>query len=223
MPSGCCGDKEASEGSYLSRERGSWFFLCCLSDALLRTCLYFWLTLYLYLLSSTLHSSPLPEESSFLDSQSFLCPVLSPLFDKSPCCLLSLPPFSRRVFFFTLVSLFLLASPSVCGELCEAQSASWVLEHRAGGEREWGESERKRERGRWSGSAETHTHTHTHSRSVWIDTHSRTCSCCTAETNPHTPKHRREKKGWAQCPALLSPLFPGDCRSFFVSLPVFFF
>lgn len=119
--SACAGTKKRPSVSYLSHERGSWFFLCCPSDALLRTCLCLWLTLYPYLLASTLHSSPLPSGSSFLESQSFCPLVFYPLTSLCrPSSLSRLLP----VFFFTLCFPFLSSPCLFAGKFFEEQPAS---------------------------------------------------------------------------------------------------
>lgn len=119
--SDCARTKKRLRVSYLSHERGSWFFLCCPSDASLRTCLCLWLTLCPYLLASTLHSSPLPSGSSFLDSQSF-CPLV--FFPLTSLCRLSSLSHLLPAFFFTLCFPFLSSPRLFAGKFFEEQPAS---------------------------------------------------------------------------------------------------
>lgn len=136
---------------------------------MLRTCLCLWLTLYPYLLASTLHSSPLPSDSSFLDSQSFCPLVFSPL--TSLCRLSSL---SRLLpaFFFTLC---FLSSP------LRACSQASSLKNRLLAEC-WSsvKEERRTEKQRGGGMGDAH----------WTRTRV-AVSLCGGEC--HTLKHRREK------------------------------
>lgn len=121
MPYGCVGTKKHPRVSYLSHGRGSCFFLCCPSDASLRTCLCLWLTLYPYLLASTLHSSPLPSSSSFLDSQSF-CPLFRLPSDKVFATSLLCHAFCQRS-----SSLFVSRSSPLCAWLQASSLKSSLL------------------------------------------------------------------------------------------------
>lgn len=88
----------------------------------------------------------------------------------------------------------------------------------------WSTAQEQREREKETQSrtkSYEHTHAHTymrvlaHTLALCGSTHLRTCSCCSAEMNGTTPKHRwggGEMMSAMPCTAL--PAFPGDCRSF---------